>query len=201
MNHKDITASARLQAYHDGELGPRDRGHIEAHLAECSACRAELEEIEGLSCLLQLTPPAGMRLPEDRFVAQVGLRLVRRPAPSPTQRILMAGWRVAPVLLVAAYLFVQVTSLLASSILALSRFGVGDEALALLVPPQPEPGITNDVIGVLSGYGLGSIGQVATVLAGHPLIGPIGALNFAFTLLIGLALLSWLALWWARQRV
>ena len=201
MDHGKITSNAWLQAYHDGEVAQLDRARIEAHLAECAACRAELQAIEALSLLLQVAPPLEERLGEDRFVAQVGLRIVRRPAPSSAQRALAVGWRMAPALLVAAYLFLQVAAMLAGSILALRSVGIGEEAFAMLVPQRPEPGIAADVVGVLSSLGLGSIGQITTVLASHPLIGPVGALNFALTLLIGLGLWSWLVVWRARQRV
>jgi anti-sigma-K factor RskA len=39
---------ARLDEYVDGALGARDRAALEAHLAECVACRAALAELRGL---------------------------------------------------------------------------------------------------------------------------------------------------------
>jgi hypothetical protein len=48
--------------------------HVEAHLAECELCQAELESLESLSDLLH-----EVRAPEftsaERFAAQVNLRL------------------------------------------------------------------------------------------------------------------------------
>ena len=68
-----------LNAYLDGELNGRRLHHVEAHLAECEACRTELESLERLSGLLHEVPAPEFTSPE-RFAAQVNLRL-----PSPTE--------------------------------------------------------------------------------------------------------------------
>ena len=68
-----------LATYHDGELKGRRLRQVEAHLAECATCRAELNELQCLSALLHESPVAEDLLPPERFVAQVGLRLERRP--------------------------------------------------------------------------------------------------------------------------
>ncbi len=58
MSHVDDGA---LHAYLDGELSPVEREQLEAHLADCSACRARLDEERGLveraSQLLGLAQP------------------------------------------------------------------------------------------------------------------------------------------------
>jgi Putative zinc-finger len=58
MSHVDDGA---LHAYLDGELSPVERERVEAHLADCSACRARLDEERGLveraSQLLGLAQP------------------------------------------------------------------------------------------------------------------------------------------------
>src|SRR5437764_994392 len=43
------TYSTMLGAYHDGELPAEDRAKLEAHLAQCPACAAELEQFVRLS--------------------------------------------------------------------------------------------------------------------------------------------------------
>jgi len=43
----------RLSAYHDGELSTEDRADLEAHLARCPVCAAELERLRRLSRLVQ----------------------------------------------------------------------------------------------------------------------------------------------------
>jgi anti-sigma factor RsiW len=45
--------AARVSAYFDGELAPELRAPLEAHLAACSACQAELESLRRLSGRLQ----------------------------------------------------------------------------------------------------------------------------------------------------
>lgn len=42
----------RLSAYHDGEVTGADREALEAHLAQCPACAAELARLRRLSSLL-----------------------------------------------------------------------------------------------------------------------------------------------------
>ncbi|MGD8451450.1 MAG: anti-sigma factor [Phycisphaerae bacterium] len=43
----------RLSAYHDGELDAADRDMVAAHLADCAACRAYLDEFGRLSSVLR----------------------------------------------------------------------------------------------------------------------------------------------------
>ena len=45
----------RLSAYHDGEVSAEEHAALEAHLAECPACAAELERLRRLSALLAQT--------------------------------------------------------------------------------------------------------------------------------------------------
>ena len=66
-----------LNAYLDGELNGSQLQQVEAHLAECEACQAELESLERLSSLLHEVPAPEFTSPE-RFAAQVNLRLPHR---------------------------------------------------------------------------------------------------------------------------
>ena len=47
-----------LSAYLDGELKGKQLHQVEEHLAECEACQAELDSLQGLSSLLQEVPEA-----------------------------------------------------------------------------------------------------------------------------------------------
>lgn len=53
----------QLSAYLDGELTPAEMAGVRAHLAECDACRAELEELRAgkdlLGRLRAMEPPRG----------------------------------------------------------------------------------------------------------------------------------------------
>jgi len=53
----------RLSAYHDGELCAEDRADLEAHLARCPACAAELERLRRLSRLVQTAGRTAMPAP------------------------------------------------------------------------------------------------------------------------------------------
>ena len=199
--HDKVSAGGWLQAYYDDELDAHDRTRVAAHLTGCATCRAELAEIEALSSLLREASPAPVQLSNDRFAAQVALRLVRRPAPSPAQRAVTIGWRAAPVLLVAAYLFFQVASVVTTGLLVLSALGAGKIPLASLVPAAPQSGIASDILGALSGLGLNPIGEpVLGILGVQRLITGFSFASFLFTVFVGLALWSWLALRQARQR-
>ena len=97
-----------LAAYHDGELTPARQRLVEKHLQDCSACRAELDVIQGLSFLLKADPMPQQASPQ-RFAAQVQLRLqhtspplLRRSADKPPRWLLGA-----PAALIAVWAFLQ----------------------------------------------------------------------------------------------
>src|SRR5213593_1334014 len=64
MSHVDV---GTLHAYLDGELTPVERARLEAHVAECVACRTRLDEeralIERASSLLGLAQPPERAVP------------------------------------------------------------------------------------------------------------------------------------------
>jgi hypothetical protein len=74
MSHVDDGA---LHAYLDGELSPVERERLEAHLADCPACRARLDEeralVERASQLL------GLALPPERAAPPPPLHQLRQP--------------------------------------------------------------------------------------------------------------------------
>jgi hypothetical protein len=70
-------------------------------------CQAELEELRKLSALLQESPAPETLTQPERFVAQVALRLPRRPTQPAWKRTLEAGWRLAPVGLLGVWAFVE----------------------------------------------------------------------------------------------
>jgi anti-sigma factor RsiW len=165
-----------LSAYYDGELhGPRQK-QVEAHLAGCSACRAELEELRKLSNLLQAAPAAERRLSAQRYTSQVMLRLppaVHRPG---WQRALKAGWRLAPLGAVLVWVFGQTVWLITSLVSALSLERTGIPGGWLI------PG------GASLGWGLAE-----TTLG-------LGLLNLLFNALVAAFLAGWLASWWVMVR-
>lgn len=54
---------ARLSEYLDGEIGPADCVHIEAHMADCPPCRDFLESLRRTVGLVRTAPAEA--IPED----------------------------------------------------------------------------------------------------------------------------------------
>jgi hypothetical protein len=191
---------AWLGAYHDGELRGRRVQQVEAHLAGCATCRAELEKLRELSALLGESPPPSDLTPPERFVAQVGLRLPRRSERSAWQRGLEIGWLLAPLGLLGAWAVVQAVFVVAGLVLIALQVGLGGDALAWLLPVTP-PGARLPGLFGFSDVGLNDVGQIALNLLRDG--GPLGwgvTLNLVSLLVIGLLYWSWLASWWVRHR-
>lgn len=85
----------QLSAYVDGELTPHEAGEVEAHLAQCESCKAELHRLQSLKSLLGQLPErpvpetlwrsirAHLDRPQQSWIALVEQWLrstVRRPA-------------------------------------------------------------------------------------------------------------------------
>ena len=191
--------TAWLGAYHDGELQGRRWRQVKAHLAHCATCRADLERLRALAALLQESPAAGDLMPPERFVAQVGLRLPRRPERPAWQRGLEIGWQLAPLGLLGAWAFVQTVSVVAGVVLVALRMGMGGDAVAELLPTLGELWLTQ--LPLLSGAGLNDVGRMMLRLLSNG--GPLGwgvTLNVVSLAVIGLLYWSWLASWWARRQ-
>lgn len=67
------TVHGLLNAYHDGELESSERDAVSAHLAQCPACRGELNEIRRIDDLFSsMVPPEAPAGDWDRVRALVG---------------------------------------------------------------------------------------------------------------------------------
>jgi anti-sigma factor RsiW len=60
-----------LGAYLDGELNPECRAWVESHLASCSICQQELEELRRISRLLHADPQPASKLSSDLFISRL----------------------------------------------------------------------------------------------------------------------------------
>jgi len=192
--------TAWLGAYHDGELHGHRRHQVEAHLAECATCRAELESLQALSALLQESPVAVEITSPERFVANVGLRLPRRPEQTAWQRALETGWQLVPVGLLGAWTFAHAVFIVAGVLLFALRLGVGGDLVALLPYTAPQSTWLGEALS-LSDAGLSDVGRIALQLLGRG--GPLGwgtMLYLVSLVVIGLLYWSWLASWWARRQ-
>lgn len=189
-----------LGAYHDGELRGLRLRQVEIHLARCATCRAELERLRALTALLQESPAAKGLTPPERFVAQVGLRLSRRPVQPTWQRALEIGWRVTPMGLLGAWAFVQAVFVVAWVVLVALQLGLGGDVPVWLLPASQQRPSLSELFS-LSSASLGDIGRMMLqLLSGRGLWGWGFTLNLASLVVIGLLYWSWLASWWARRQ-
>lgn len=84
MSHR--RTQNRLSAYLDRELDSREHERVRAHLVECAACRAELEELSRVVALVRELPDPQLSHSLSRDV----LRNLESHPPGPVER--MNGW-------------------------------------------------------------------------------------------------------------
>jgi hypothetical protein len=153
--------------------------------------------LELLSSLLQQSSAADGLMQPERFVAQVGLQLPRRPEQTPLQRALETGWRLIPVGLFGTWAFMQTVFILATGIWVLPSFAGASNPLSSIFPVISDASL----LSWLECFAQGNLLQA--VLCFLESAGP--TLRFALLNILvlgGVALLhwSWLASWWIRQR-
>lgn len=182
-----------LNAYLDGELHGNRLHQVEAHLAECEVCQAELESLERVSSLLQEVPAPGFTSPE-RFATQVNLRLPHQKGTSTRKEILEIGWWMIPVGLLAAWVFVG-TSFVVSDVLSVaSNLGLMSNVSSWMIGALniADWSATLGQFGILSGNSL-SWAEATETFTRTSL--PLMSLQVSIALLY----LSWIAIWWARR--
>jgi len=187
-----------LGAYHDGELRGARRQQVEDHLAECSFCRAELEELRGLSFLLKETPVEAEFLSAERFAANLALRLPRRETAPATRKLASVAWWLVPVGLMLAWAFVETTlslSTVASLAAGTGLFGslpAGESALQV--------GWFGTALNLLGGQ-LGQSGDALVALFNdaNRFIARIVA-PLVPQALIAAGYLGWLLAWWLANQ-
>ncbi len=177
-----------LDAYLDGELTAAHQRQVEAHLDTCSDCRSRLAQARALSSLLHEVPTAGNLKPEKQFVAEIGLRLERRPrSPASSPKALYLGWLLMPLFLFIALTFFQATFIL-SWILpffpGLNQALSAHNAIWFSLPAALPEALTR-VLGLTGIFDLINWNGLSSLIA-------IGC--------IGLLYLGWLASWWARTQ-
>lgn len=183
-----------LGAYLDGELYGGQLRKVELHLGGCQSCREELRSLQAMSATLQAVIRPAFPTPE-RFAAEVALRLPRTPVKPASRRALEVGWWLAPVGLLAAWIFLSTTLLLSNVLTIASDFGLLSSSVAQVMPDA-----------TVGNYWSGMLGQFG-LLAGNSL--QWAELTEAFTrttlppiawqVSIALLYLSWMAIWWARH--
>ena len=183
-----------LNAYLDGELKGGRLHQVEEHLAECEACQADLESLQGLSALLQEVPAAQFTS-NERFAAQVNLRLPQRRVVTTRRRVLEVGWWLAPVGLLMIWIFISTTIFVSDMVSAADNFGLLDDAAPLLVSDS-SVGMwisTLEQFGLLEGEGLQWAERIESYTRN---VLP----QFIWQVSVAMLYLTWIAIWWARQR-
>jgi hypothetical protein len=129
-----------LGAYVLDTLDPDERRDVDAHLAECEVCRADVVELEAVKSVLEDIPPEALLHgpPDADLVLQRTLRQVRQEVAGAARR------RWVPAVAAAAVL---VAGVLGAGV-ALGR-GTAPESVAQ-VPPSPSPTVSPPPPGTVS---------------------------------------------------
>jgi anti-sigma factor RsiW len=143
MNCRQV--QRRLNAYLDGELPAGMRRTLEAHLEGCSACARELEEHQGLRCLLDASPRVSAPEGFARSVRQKASRL----AVGARSGALPALWRLSPVPMRAAAMLALGFGLLLGGLMGSSAAAVRTTEQTVS-SGQAESDISLDLIGALA---------------------------------------------------
>ena len=184
-----------LGAYLDGELKGGKLQRVQEHLAECDACRAELESLQGLSALLQEAPAAELAS-HERFVSQVNLRLPERRTKATRGRLIEAGWWMAPVGLLMAWIFISTAVLVSDAVTAAHNFGLLDTSGTLLAADPSDSAVWTSRLGQFGLLEGESLRWAETTEGFARNVLP----QFIWQVSIALLYLTWIAIWWTRQR-
>jgi hypothetical protein len=190
---------AWLNLYHDGELHGARLRQVESHLAECAACRAQLDELQTLSMLLRETVPTGDFTSTERFVANLTLNLPRQTETPLPRKALEIGWWLIPVGLLGTWVFLQITFSLSSVLLAASDAGLLGGSFAWLQGGAPQTEWFAALM-QLSGGQLGAAGQTALSYLNTANVFILNLTNgYLWQALLAVLYLGWLGSWGLRQ--
>ena len=184
-----------LNAYLDGELKGHRLHQVEAHLADCPECLAELESLQDVSDLLHEVPTPEF-ISSERFAAQVNLLLPHEQPRTPKRNVQEVGWWLIPVSLLMLWVFIGTSEAVGDVVRMADRFGLLSNAPAGLVQRFSGQAVWSDVLGnfgLLSGDGL-AWAEGTELFTRHTLP------QLVWQAAIALLYLSWIVIWWARQR-
>lgn len=186
-----------LNAYLDGELHGTRLEEMKAHLAVCETCRKELNDLQLVSDLLQAAPTPEF-IPTERFVANLTLRLPRRPLQEQPRRPASLAWWLVPAGLMGAWFFVQTVFILSNTVSAVQTSGLLGGASALVGSGQQATWFTL-LTGFIGGQA-GGLRSTLSLLDGMDILGVNLLTGFLWQALIALLYWGWLAAWWFRRR-
>jgi predicted anti-sigma-YlaC factor YlaD len=183
-----------LNAYLDGELHGSRLREVEAHLAECPTCQAELESLAGISNMLHEVPEPEY-MPAERFASRVSLRLPHRQVRPTRNQVFEIGWWMIPVALLAAWIFINTSFFLNDLVSLAGTLGFVNSVSDWLIFGSTAEAYwtaTLGQFGVLSGQSLDLAAATESVTR--------SALpQISLQLSIALLYLGWIAVWWTRH--
>ena len=185
--HMSTHASEWLHAYHDGELHGRKLERVEAHLADCPACRGELAELEALSKMLQADLLPEISTAPEQFVAQVGLRLPRRVQPPASRNAgTSRAWSLVPLVVLLLVGFFRSVVFVTDLLTWVEQLGINPQAVSWLVPTQETiPNVFQQLSSLALDWG---------TPFNNTLLG-----DLTVPLIFAGCYLLWLVLWWLNQ--
>lgn len=184
----------QLGAYLDGELQGRNLHKVEMHLDECISCQEEYASLEILSATLQEAPLPDFPSPEN-FAANVALRLPRKPVIPIQDKAMEFGWWLAPIGLIAIWIFISTTNLVSGAITIANTLGILTDTSAWLASgsaPEAYWSAALGQFGFLSGNNL-QLAEMAEEIT------RISIPQIVWQVSIATLYLSWMAIWWARH--
>ena len=184
----------QLGAYLDGELQGRDLRKVEMHLDECITCQEEYALLTALSSTLQEAPLPDFPSPED-FAADMALLLPRKPLLPMRKKALEFGWWLAPIGLIAIWIFISTTNLVSGVLTTANMLGILTDASAWLASGSAPEAYWSAALGQF-GFLTGNNLQVAEMVEG---ITRNTIPQIVFQISIAILYLSWMAIWWARH--
>ena len=119
----------KLGAFLDGELDSHSQNEVQAHLETCMSCQDDLEALRRISHLLRADPQPDF-IPALDFKKQLMLQLPRRAEVVDAHP---NSWKlpwIAPVLVLAGWIFFQVAVHLSTIISLFNQIGMLDSAVA-----------------------------------------------------------------------
>jgi anti-sigma factor RsiW len=183
-----------LGAYLDGELHNGQLRKVVAHLDECQFCQEEYAALQALSLTLQEAPLPDFPSPE-RFAADVALRLPRKPVKPIREKALELGWWLAPVGLIATWIFISTIFLVSDLVTAANGFGLLSTASDWLVSGSSGGAQTSAFLGQ---FGFLEMETLEWFTRSESITRNL-ITNMFWQVAIAMFYLSWLAIWWARR--
>ena len=185
-----------LNAYLDGELVGRRLLEMEVHLASCTTCRDELNELKLVSDLLQAAPAPEIP-PAERFVSLLTLSLPRRPLRERSAQPASLAWWLVPAPLLGAWFFVQTVFTLTNALSAANLTGLLGHASNWLGSGQET--IWFSTLTGLVGRQAAGAQPTLSLLNNVGVFGANLVSGFLWQAVIVMLYWGWLLSWWLRS--